>query len=97
MIRNTYSLDLVFLSPYPLKKDDLPDHAIAQVLVKTLTRDEDGHILITPQCVSLRELEHHINRLKQELDEIRKVAKRKFALHGKREEEWREQYRNRSS
>ena len=97
MIRNTYSLDLVFLSPYPLKKDDLPGHAITEVFVKTHSRDEDGHLLITHECVSLRELEHEVNRLRQELDEIIKVAKRKFALHEKREEEWRAQDHNRSN
>ena len=56
-----------------------------------------GPPLITPQWVSLRELEHKIDRLHAELEAIRRVAKRVFALHDKGEEEWRREYRNRSS
>ena len=54
MTRNTYSLDLEFHLPYPLKKGGLPGHAIAQVMVKSFSRSEqNGPPLITPECVSL--------------------------------------------
>ena len=97
MISKTRSLDLKFRSPYPLKKSDPPGHASAHVMVKTWSRRKDGSPLITPKCVSRREIEHEIDRLKEELEEIRKVAKKKFALHKEREEEWRTKYRKRSS
>ena len=42
MTRNTYSLDLEFHSPYPLKKGVLPGHAIAQVMVKSFSRGEQN-------------------------------------------------------
>ena len=90
MTNKTHSLDLEFFSPYPLKKGDLPGHAIAHVMVKTFgRREENGAPLITPECVNLRELEHYIDALHEELEEIRKAGKRKFAVHDKREEEWR--------
>ena len=95
---NTYSLRLDFWSPYPLKKGDLPGNAIAHVAIKRSSRaTEEGPPLITPQCVTLGELEYHIDRLKEELEEIRKEANKKFALHHRREEVWRTGYRNRSS
>jgi len=97
MLTNTYSLDLQFLSPYPLKKGGLPGHAIAHVAVKSFSSTEDGPPLITPECVTLGELEYQIDRLKEELEEIRKAAKKSFALHDKREEEWSAEYRKPSS
>jgi hypothetical protein len=93
MVRNTYSLDLQFLSPYPLKKGGSPSHAIAHVSVKRSHSPKDGPPLITPQCVTLAELEYQIDRLKEELEEIRKAAKKSFALHDKREKEWCAEYR----
>ena len=72
----TYSLDLMFRKP---SKGDLPDPSIAQVYVKTHSSDEKGHIFITPHCVSLREVEKQLERLKEELEIIRKKAKQKFA------------------
>ncbi len=98
MISRTRSLDLEFRSPYPLKKGDLPGHASAHVMVKAWSRRrKDGSPIITPECISRREIEHEIDRLKEELEEIRKVAKKKFALHKELEEEWRTKYRKRSS
>lgn len=70
----TYSLDLIFNEP--LK--GLPGSAIAQIYIKTHSRDDEGHILITPQCVSMRELEEQIECLKRELETIKKKAKQKF-------------------
>lgn len=72
----TYSLDLLFLKP---SKGELPGPPLAQIYVKTHTSDEKGYIFITPHCVSLREVEGEIGRLKEELEIIRKKAKQKFA------------------
>jgi Fe-S-cluster containining protein len=72
----THSLDLLFLKPL---KGQLPGPPLAQIYIKTYTRDKKGYISITPHCVSLREVEGEINRLKEELEIIRKKAKQKFA------------------
>jgi uncharacterized small protein (DUF1192 family) len=72
----TYSLDLIFRKP---SKGDLPGPGIARIYIKTHTRDKEGHISITPNCVSMRELEEQIECLKQELETIKKKAKQKFA------------------
>ena len=71
----TYSLDLLFLES---SKGNLPGPSIAQIYIKTHTSDEKGHILITPNCVSMREFEEQIDRLKQELDALKKKANQKF-------------------
>lgn len=71
-----YSLDLMFRKP---SKGDLRGPGIAQVYVKTHSSDEKGRIFITPHCVSLREVEKQLERLKEELEIIRKKAKEKFA------------------
>jgi len=72
----TYSLDLQFYKP---SKGEILSPPIAKIYVKTHTLDEKGHIFITPVCVSLIEIEDQINRLKEELEIIRKKAKQKFA------------------
>lgn len=72
----TCSLDVIFRKP---SKDELPGPVMAQVYVKSHTRDKEDYILITPYCVSLIEIEEQINRLKEELEIIRKKAKEKFA------------------
>ena len=72
----TYSFDLMFREP---SKGDLPGPSIAQIYVKTHASDEKGHIFITPHCVSMREFEGQIDRLKQELETLRKKANQKFS------------------
>jgi hypothetical protein len=76
----TYSLDLLFREP---SKGELPGPSIAQIYVKTHTSDEKGHIFITPHCVSMREFEEQIDRLKKELETLRKKANQKFSKQGK--------------
>lgn len=70
----THSLDLLFYT-----QEELPGPPLAQIYVKTRSKDRKGHILITPRCFSLREVEAELDRLKDELESIRKKAKRKFA------------------
>jgi hypothetical protein len=72
----TYLLDLLFRKP---SKGQLAGPPIAQIYVKIHGRDEEGHVLVTPRCVSLKEIEEEIDRLKKELEVIRKKAKRNFA------------------
>lgn len=76
----TYSLDLLFSKPL---KGQLLGPPLAQIYVKTHTGDEKGHILITPHCFSLREFEEQIDRLKEELETIRKKAREQFARSGR--------------
>lgn len=78
----TYSLDLSFTDD---RKRELCDAPIAEIYVKTSTRrSNDGDPLITPECMSLTELEYHIGRLQGELEAIRKKAKTKFKAEAAR-------------
>ena len=53
--------------------------ASAYVAVRMHTRDEDGAILITPECASLKELETNVAILKDDLDKILAEARKRFA------------------
>ena len=72
----TYSLDLQFLDP---KKEGIPCAPVTQIYVKTHTSDAKGTIYISPQCVTLSEIEYQCDRLSKEIASIRKKAQRKFA------------------
>ena len=72
----TYSLDLLF---YESQKAPIPCGPFAQIHVKTHTKDDKGHIFVTPRCVSLKEVEEQIERLQSELGLILKKAKQKFS------------------
>ena len=52
---------------------------IAKIYLKEYSTDEKGRILLTPQCVLFSELDCWIDYLQEELEKIRKSAKRKFA------------------
>ena len=56
---------------------------IAEIYVKTHSTDEKGRILITPDCVSMTELEGEIEGLKVELEMIRKKGKREVGKQNK--------------
>ena len=45
----------------------------------------DGPLLITTDCVTLRELEDQINQLKSELEAILKEARARFAADDRRQ------------
>jgi hypothetical protein len=68
------SLDLDVLKS---GEGDIPAPCV-RVYVKAYGSDERGLIYITPECVSIQELDSEIDRLKKELEEIRKRAKREF-------------------
>lgn len=76
----TRSLDLEFRKP---SKNDLPGPSSAYIYLKTFTTEKDKNgkdlFLITPDCVTLKELDEQIDYLKKELDEIRKKAIRLFS------------------
>ena len=70
----SYSLDLDVLKS---TVGDVPAPSV-RVYVKAYGSDESGLIYITPECVSIPELDSEIDRLKEELEEIRKRGRREF-------------------
>lgn len=75
----THSLDLDFVKP---GKTDLPGPPRAHIYIKSYSKSNQDFIFITPDCVSIEELEYEIDRLQKELEDIRKKARRKFAGTG---------------
>lgn len=71
----SHSLDLLFLKPI---KEKLSFTPIANIYVKANTRDKEGRIVITRNCLSLREIEAEADRLITELKDIKKKAKQNF-------------------
>lgn len=89
----TYFLELLFVAP---KKGETPTPAISHVYVKTCTKPNYGGVnkdlpLITQQCLSFQEFEGQIDWLEKELKEIRRKAKKKYAAHEKRRQNWRKE------
>ena len=52
--------------------------ATAFVVVVSHQKDEDGSILLTPDCASIAELEANVARIRSELDKIIIEAEEKF-------------------
>ena len=69
-----YSLDLDALKS---AEGDISAPSV-RVYVKAYGSDERGLIFLTPECVSSTELDAEIDRLKEELEEIRKRGRREF-------------------
>lgn len=82
----THSIDLIF---YESSQSELSGPVIARIYVKSHSSDEEGHIFLTPDCVSVREFEGEIDRLKQELEIVRKKAKLEFAKKTNNMHAWR--------
>ena len=72
-------LDLLFTSGKPKKKGELPSHPIAQIYLSAFTSDEEGRHFLTPICASAAELDSQIDFLKDELEGIRRRARKRFA------------------
>ena len=84
MAKETYRLELEFSSPYPLKDPGMAGRASGYIFVKCYSQRDDGRLRISLDCASFAEMEHEIDKLKDELEIIREAAKEKFALHDKR-------------
>ncbi len=54
--------------------------ASVRIALLRYTRDEDGRLLMTPECASFEEIEGQINSLQDELDELRERARRAFQV-----------------
>jgi hypothetical protein len=48
---------------------------------------KDGEPLLTPDCIDARELEHYIELLKRDLDEIKVKARKRFVAYEKKIEQ----------
>jgi len=77
----THTFDLLFLASTPGK---MPHRPIAHVYVKSFSGNDYGgkgkdKIPLGAECVSLREIEHEIEQLKSDLDQVKKKAARKYA------------------
>ena len=74
----TYNLDLLFEAP---REGDRPGPSSYHIYVKSWTGREGEPMLITLECASSSELEEEIDRLHDELEKIRKKARKKS--HGR--------------
>lgn len=72
----TYSFDLHMRTH---GEGDVPFTPEAHIIVKQYNRDERDLILITPECENLAELEAEIDRLQEELEQLRTRARREFS------------------
>ena len=77
----THTFDLLFLAYTP---GHMPHRPIAHIYVKSSSRNDYGgkgqdKILIGAECVSPREIDHEVEQLKKDLDEVRKKAITKYA------------------
>jgi hypothetical protein len=67
---HSFALDFIKLDLHP---------PVARICVKACSYDDkDCGPFITPDCVTLDELEGQIDRLHQELERIRKQARKKY-------------------
>ena len=70
------------LSTFALEIQRGEDHEPSRVSVvlSTAAPDSDGVLRLTPQCMTLDELEGAINALQDELDVLRADARRAFTV-----------------
>lgn len=72
-------LDLLFLASNDSKN---PHPPIAHIFVKEwgtqAYKEHEETILVSPQCLTLKEVEEAINSLTQDLEAIKKKARAKF-------------------
>jgi hypothetical protein len=81
-VLKAYSFELNFMDD---RKSELPRPPIAEVGVARYSqRTQDGPLIITPECVSMEELDFHIDRLKNELEILRSSARAKFLADSQR-------------
>ena len=72
-------LDLLFTDGKPKKKGELPSHPMAIIYLRQFSTDEKGRHFLTPICASAAELDSQIDFLHDELEKIRRRARRRFA------------------
>jgi hypothetical protein len=63
-----------------IERTDNHDPTRVSVVLSTAAPDADGVLRLTPQCMTLDELEGAINALQDELDVLRADARRAFTM-----------------
>lgn len=76
----TVRLSLHWIAP---KKGDYPFSPVAHIIPESYSQAEDGHVLLTPQCMTPTELDEQVDQMKSDLEEIRQEGHRRFASHRK--------------
>jgi hypothetical protein len=71
----TLRLDYLFKAP---KKDDSKVTPSGYIYVKTYRKDEQGHIFLTPDCMTKMEFEEAGESLIQEIKHIIKEGKKEY-------------------
>ena len=71
-----YELDFLIFSP---KEGDIPFTPFGQIYVKSHAKDKQGHILLSANCMTKKEVDEQVDRLIKQLENIRKKAKKKFS------------------
>ena len=61
------------------RRGEIPFRPISDIQLTWVSTDDDGQYPITPQCVSIEELEVNVRELKAELDRCVALARRKYA------------------
>ena len=69
------------LSP---KKGDMPFSAIVHIVPKFYSTDEDGCPLLSPQLMTEGEIDWHVQKYKEDLDHVGRLAKRALQRANKR-------------
>jgi len=82
-------LKVLFRTPYDKNGvTDWPGNAEGRLFLKYYSRDDAGHVFLTPDCASMGEMNVAIDTLHNELEEMRRAAARRFADHDRREALW---------
>jgi hypothetical protein len=71
----------LYFSAYHIepKKEDYPFTPFAHVCLQTHGQGKEGAILIGPQLMTPGEVDHHVDSLISDLEEVRKALKKKLA------------------
>ena len=59
------------------KDEIIPEEFFVQIYVGWYTEDEDGRVLITPECTP-EEIEDYIDQLKENLESIRQQVRKGY-------------------
>lgn len=82
---DTHSFDLLFEGAKKRELEYRHGPPTSHIYLKSWSSFDSGRkkdlLLLTPDCITIRELEYQIERLHEELEEIRKAAKAKYAKY----------------
>ena len=70
----SYRLDLIV---HKTKKPDMPSNPYVEIYVKTFSQN-DERILVSSECYSMQEIDEAIQIIMNDLEEIRKKAKKEL-------------------